>query len=1459
MTNKYLLPITLIFLSLGLMQSDIPTFIGSDDIRSVTLGMVGETNPNHILTKGKLPNGTERLSDVDRNLDQTANPDLSTTTDISYPIFYLSNGDIFLLETLSGSPKQITNGHEYVYMNISSDGNSAIALPDGSRDVPLDFIDLNSGNVTRISNVFFFRTYPVLSPQGDKILFLGSGGSISTQITDRDGNLIAELPFWAEFPYWSSDGSKLFYFRTSEERGLYEYSFINHTIKLLDSFSNFSGPYPFITPEEVHYHENMEWLSMWNYDNEGSGILDIFKISTEHIRPDFPGRSQWTSSPMGEWSPDGSTLIFIASRFPYNTDGELYAYNVYEKALDKISDQGGLNPHWSPDGSKIVYTTYGGAVEIIDLKSLAVQKLLDDAPSSVLQEFTSFGGTILGRWADWGFDSQWSPDGKWITFQYPNGYYIIDVQNNQHQWIEDGNSPIWIKQALKEQVTEGWIAFIGTDGNVWMIQDDGINLQQITTNAGTMETVDSNPLAYRNLKWSPDGTKLGFTQETSIQVSTGEITYADYSNNILVYDLGSGVTEKVLTYEETNGGFDWFGDGNHLIYDRSRTATTDGGWCPSGYSEYDGLYVLNLETGESQRVIPTPNASPLSAPIASPTGSAVIFEYVPNPATPIFFPNEPLFHASVEKPNEFHPLTDMLANCDWSPDGSQLVCASWTENCIQAKSCQLSLFSADGLKVDQLSGAPRSYDYRPSWSPDGQLIAFNVASDRAFGDGPCGGTSLPWSDNPDVNILSLIDPERQKITSGFLDGWSPDGKRLLIERGGGFSKDRQITIFEIASGQETILAQGIQATWQPNPRTDPPDAITSLTIFPYEDKESRGTIRLVWEESEADHQSGLLVSEYEVRFSNQIITDDNWEDAMVVSGQPAPKNTSSLRSWIIEDTRITINQRWYFAIKSRTETSDWSKLSNVPSLLDSGFRPSIDGYHFPNGPDGLIDVTGWEYYPIYPANEDFTLDDVITMFGEEQVCLPVKDLFQNCIFKPGIPTLHKIINYGTWGGHCVGMATTSLNIYLDPQGAKSLNPNIKFVYDDLSLANSRRIITYFFAMQLANPVLQYTTEKQYTHSPRDTLNSIYQGFLNNDPVILVFRQNLESLGHGVTPYMLSENGDGTWTVFNYDNNSPGKLSYISIDPEKNHWTGGDQTYNASNYLLYTIPLHLFTGKLTPPTMQQILAYSLTDDILRIQNKIGQRIGFINNLFVNEIPGASIGSLIGGIEALQPFYLLPPDQTYTITMSGLESTRDTDINFALIGPRFALTLDNLELKPSSQDILELNPEDSLLKYQANEARDINLLYEFDENLVIYRVLVKSINIDPGHTFEMRFDTEKRNIIIKSATVDGSNYDINISRLGHTGKFKFDLSNVEMSGGESQIYDLAQWEEDGEMILRIDEDDDGKYDEEINLSKQSNIAGSTTTFWDSLWLGPSLIGLGFIILGLGIFGWVRTRQS
>lgn len=78
---------------------------------------------------------------------------------------------------------------------------------------------------------------------------------------------------------------------------------------------------------------------------------------------------------------------------------------------------------------------------------------------------------------------------------------------------------------------------------------------------------------------------------------------------------------------------------------------------------------------------------------------------------------------------------------------------------------------------------------------------------------------------------------------------------------------------------------------------------------------------LAWTAPGDDGSIGIA-SVYDIRYSQNLITEENWNEATQLTGEPVPRTAGTTEEFVVY-------QRGYYAIKTADEVPNWSLLSNV--------------------------------------------------------------------------------------------------------------------------------------------------------------------------------------------------------------------------------------------------------------------------------------------------------------------------------------------------------------------------------------------------------------------------------------------------------------------------------------------------------------------------------------------------
>lgn len=230
------------------------------------------------------------------------------------------------------------------------------------------------------------------------------------------------------------------------------------------------------------------------------------------------------------WSPDGTKIVFSSNRHGGNMS--IYLMNADGSDQKRITTNFDTTPSWSPDGKKIVFSSYR-----------------DGQPNSEIYVMNADGSdqTRITNNSVIDYDPTWSPDGTKIAFVRAvfGGQSQIFLMNDdgtgQTQLSpSDGrmvSSPNWSPDGVTVAYGGGFGGGVASD--VYVINANG---------SGRTNLTPSTPVDDTNPSWSPDGTKIAFMSGRGTSPPNGEI--------YMMSNTGGDIIRLTNNTSE-DGGPDW--------------------------------------------------------------------------------------------------------------------------------------------------------------------------------------------------------------------------------------------------------------------------------------------------------------------------------------------------------------------------------------------------------------------------------------------------------------------------------------------------------------------------------------------------------------------------------------------------------------------------------------------------------------------------------------------------------------------------------------------------------------------------------------------------------------------------------------------------------------------------------------------------------------------------------------
>jgi len=250
---------------------------------------------------------------------------------------------------------------------------------------------------------------------------------------------------------------------------------------------------------------------------------------------------------------------------------------------------------------------------------------------------------------------------------------------------EERNDETSVDETLKPRVpVEGRIVFhsnLDGDNEIYLLTSSGVTpLTQNTWN-------DEYPV------WSPDGGRIAFTSDAEGQ----------YDIWVMEAD-GSGIT-RLTTSPAKEKDPAWFPDGEAIAFTRE----------VKKFLRRDlSLFRVDVSTGSSSRIIPGYRRGH-AIPHVSPLGDLLTFTGKRRIGW------DAAVYDLKEKKAFFLDEGGKSCRARFSPDGRKL---AYVSSKADGKG-DIWLMNPDGSGKKRLTERDETYDYFPSWSPDGRFVVFN--------------------------------------------------------------------------------------------------------------------------------------------------------------------------------------------------------------------------------------------------------------------------------------------------------------------------------------------------------------------------------------------------------------------------------------------------------------------------------------------------------------------------------------------------------------------------------------------------------------------------------------------------------------------------------------------------------------------------------------------------------------
>jgi hypothetical protein len=249
-------------------------------------------------------------------------------------------------------------------------------------------------------------------------------------------------------------------------------------------------------------------------------------------------------------------------------------------------------------------------------------------------------------------------------------------------------------------------------------------------------------------------------------------------------------------------------------------------------------------------------------------------------------------------------------------------------------------------------------------------------------------------------------------------------------------------------------------------------------------------------------------------------------------------------------------------VKIQAQDEDEEEESGIVASI--GFDPKINGFGFRNFGEN----------PDY--EEDLTADDMIRMFGAENVCIEGSTARDCVLYETAESWMEEAIEKMN-NGHCDGFSVSSLRMFVGRpfKGRKTpadFQRGAKNLFDLQKNQVTSNYVSYYQTLTFLKETYIFRGPT-FQKKPTEIMQMIAAAMKAKKEYytleVWMVENGKYTRGHSILPIAVEDLGEDQYRIHVYDNNYPGQTKYVTIDAKKETWryhTANNPAETARDYV-----------------------------------------------------------------------------------------------------------------------------------------------------------------------------------------------------------------------------------------------------------------------------------------------------